>query len=87
MHLVGYLYKDYHDARSLEHKVKRKNIFVVLRTQLAMCIAPYSHKWSGRLHSIFQRYLIKAYIKKTLVEPKMFVLIFIYHNCRKHFSF
>jgi hypothetical protein len=21
MHLVGYLYKDYHDARSLEHKV------------------------------------------------------------------
>jgi hypothetical protein len=22
MHLVGYLYEDYHDARSLEHKVK-----------------------------------------------------------------
>jgi hypothetical protein len=21
MHLVGYLYKDYHDAQSLEHKV------------------------------------------------------------------
>ena len=21
MHLVGYLYEDYHDARSLEHKV------------------------------------------------------------------
>jgi hypothetical protein len=24
MHLVGYLYEDYHDARSLEHKVKKK---------------------------------------------------------------
>jgi hypothetical protein len=23
MHLVGYLYEDYHDARSLEHKVRR----------------------------------------------------------------
>jgi hypothetical protein len=22
MHLVGYLYEDYHDARSLEHKVQ-----------------------------------------------------------------
>jgi hypothetical protein len=22
MHLVGYLYEDYHDARSLEHKVR-----------------------------------------------------------------
>jgi hypothetical protein len=22
MHLVGYLYEDFHDARSLEHKVK-----------------------------------------------------------------
>jgi hypothetical protein len=22
MHLVGYLYEDYHDARSLEHKVE-----------------------------------------------------------------
>ena len=21
MHLVGYLYEDYHDARSLEHKI------------------------------------------------------------------
>jgi hypothetical protein len=21
MHLIGYLYEDYHDARSLEHKV------------------------------------------------------------------
>jgi hypothetical protein len=23
MHLVGYLYEDYHDARSLEHKIGR----------------------------------------------------------------
>jgi hypothetical protein len=23
MHLVGYLYEDYHDARSLEHKTVR----------------------------------------------------------------
>jgi hypothetical protein len=23
MHLVGYLYEDYHDARSLEHKVRQ----------------------------------------------------------------
>ena len=22
MHLVGYLYEDYHDARSLEHKIQ-----------------------------------------------------------------
>jgi hypothetical protein len=22
MHLVGYLYEDYHDARSLEHKIR-----------------------------------------------------------------
>jgi hypothetical protein len=27
MHLVGYLYEDYHDARSLEHKV-RTNLFL-----------------------------------------------------------
>ena len=24
MHIVGYLYEDYHDARSLEHKVTHK---------------------------------------------------------------
>jgi hypothetical protein len=27
MHLVGYLYEDYHDARSLEHKVKSYDIY------------------------------------------------------------
>jgi hypothetical protein len=26
MHLVGYLYEDYHDARSLEHKVGKYGI-------------------------------------------------------------
>jgi hypothetical protein len=26
MHLIGYLYEDYHDARSLEHKVLEKLI-------------------------------------------------------------
>ena len=26
MHLVGYLYEDYHDARSLEHKVITVNL-------------------------------------------------------------
>ena len=29
MHLVGYLYEDYHDARSLEHKVR--SIYQFLR--------------------------------------------------------
>jgi hypothetical protein len=29
MQLVGYLYEDYHDARSLEHKVKLLS-FVIL---------------------------------------------------------
>jgi hypothetical protein len=27
MRLVGYLYEDYHDARSLEHKVPGKIVF------------------------------------------------------------
>ena len=27
MHLVGYLYEDYHDARSLEHKVSENASF------------------------------------------------------------
>jgi hypothetical protein len=27
MHIVGYLYEDYHDARSLEYKVLRKLYF------------------------------------------------------------
>jgi hypothetical protein len=27
MHLVGYLYEDYHDARSLEHKVLQGSLF------------------------------------------------------------
>ena len=30
MHLVGYLYEDYHDARSLEHKVNLCVIFALL---------------------------------------------------------
>jgi hypothetical protein len=32
MHLVGYLYEDYHDARSLEHKVsvlRRENVLKI----------------------------------------------------------
>jgi hypothetical protein len=29
MHLVGYLYEDYHDARSLEHKVLKHHIYIV----------------------------------------------------------
>ena len=29
MHLVGYLYEDYHDARSLEHKVRKMSISVI----------------------------------------------------------
>jgi hypothetical protein len=28
MHLVGYLYEDYHDARSLEHKVTASQAFI-----------------------------------------------------------
>ena len=32
MHLVGYLYEDYHDARSLEHKVGSNSVSV-LRTK------------------------------------------------------
>jgi hypothetical protein len=29
MRLVGYLYEDYHDARSLEHKVRQVVPFIV----------------------------------------------------------
>ena len=28
MHLVGSLYEDYHDARSIEHKVDRKSVYI-----------------------------------------------------------
>jgi hypothetical protein len=28
MHLVGYLYEDYHDARSLEHKVDKRVFYL-----------------------------------------------------------
>ena len=40
MHLVGYLYEDYHDARSLEHKVHvnsfaaRHELIVLIETTL-----------------------------------------------------
>jgi hypothetical protein len=30
MHLVGYLYEDYHDARSLEHKVKHRTMMMMM---------------------------------------------------------
>jgi hypothetical protein len=29
MHLVGYLYEDYHDARSLEHKIHRNFVWLL----------------------------------------------------------
>jgi hypothetical protein len=28
MHLVGYLHEDYHNARSLEHKVHKKPLLI-----------------------------------------------------------
>jgi hypothetical protein len=31
MHLVGYLYEDYHDARSLEHKVNKNAVFAFVK--------------------------------------------------------
>jgi hypothetical protein len=31
MHLVGYLYEDYNDARSLEHKVRTLPVLFLVR--------------------------------------------------------
>jgi hypothetical protein len=39
MHLVGYLYEDYHDARSLEHKVL-KNVQHYLRSNHSVDVRP-----------------------------------------------
>jgi hypothetical protein len=40
MHLVGYLYEDYHDARSLEHKIVRdhKPVFQSTMTVTRLCL-------------------------------------------------
>ena len=39
--------------------------------------APYCHLWPARLCHIFQRYLINGkFFQKTVIEPKMCVLIF-----------
>jgi hypothetical protein len=37
MHLVGYLYEDYHDAWSLEHKV-RKTIYIYIYIYICVCV-------------------------------------------------
>jgi hypothetical protein len=39
MHLVGYLYEDYHDARSLEHKAEN----ILKNTQIQFPAAMYSN--------------------------------------------
>jgi hypothetical protein len=41
MHLVGYLYEAYHDARTLEHKVKQKPC------NLGMCVC--THYWIRKI--------------------------------------
>jgi hypothetical protein len=39
MHLVGYLYEDYQDARSLEHKV-HQNVSTLVLITLAFVASP-----------------------------------------------
>jgi hypothetical protein len=34
MHLVGYLYEDYHNVRSLEHKVRKTKVYWKITTKL-----------------------------------------------------
>jgi hypothetical protein len=34
MHLVGYLYEDYHDARSLEHKERKLKVVLHKREKV-----------------------------------------------------
>ena len=43
MHLVGYLYEDYHDARSLEHKVKNSRHFIQNRSFVTLLAR--AHHW------------------------------------------
>ena len=49
MHPVGYLYEDYHDARSLEHKVQTQNVRKQIRYASVQAadnraqLTPYSH--------------------------------------------
>jgi hypothetical protein len=40
MHLVGYLYEDYHDARSLEHKVQRSTLVTSRNTEGSLLYSP-----------------------------------------------
>ena len=43
MHLVGYLYEDYHDAWPLEHKVKHRTLMMMMMmTTTTMMIKLYS---------------------------------------------
>jgi hypothetical protein len=42
MHLVGYLYEDYHDARSLEHKITKGNHVCCSYKTLCHCTTVHS---------------------------------------------
>jgi hypothetical protein len=44
MRLVGYLYEDYHDARSFEHKARNTVVFVkeiIITSEMLLDIAIY----------------------------------------------
>jgi hypothetical protein len=58
MHLVGYLYEDYHDARSLEHKVP-KNVasefrrFILLIPRICSLVLKQAVIVYGTLNDFF----------------------------------
>jgi hypothetical protein len=55
MHLVGYLYEDYHDARSLEHKIveeaRKINQENVIRLINFVSGIQFPKKWTGSIGS------------------------------------
>jgi hypothetical protein len=54
MHLVGYLYEDYHDARLLEHKMRTYigSVTCHTPTRVALCITEYGVQVQFYLASI-----------------------------------
>ena len=50
MHLVGYLYEDYHDARSLEHKVQTTYLRHALSWDVAQLRLMVSYRRVGKTY-------------------------------------
>jgi hypothetical protein len=54
MHLVGYLYEDYHDARSLEHKV----VLFYFETETAKFLFPQNFtRCCGYTHPLVESFV------------------------------